>query len=96
MTKFGETHHFEGHDFIAKIEDYLDRQVDGVVCNTCKPGDRLLQKYAKVRAEPVDIHRPENWVGNRSIYAADLLDSSAKIIRHDPKKLAAMIQKIIN
>ncbi len=95
MTKFGETHHYRGRDFVFKIEDYLGRRVDGVVCNTRKPGERLLQKYAKEQAEPVNIHKPKNWWGKRSIYAADLLQSRAKIARHDSEKLAAMVQNIM-
>ena len=96
MTKFGETHNFKSRDFIQKIEEYLGRQVDGVICNAAKPCDRLLQKYRAERAEFVDIDRSENWVGKRAIYAGDLLDKSDEIVRHDPNKLASVIQSIIN
>lgn len=95
MTKFGETHNFKSYDFIRKIEDYLEHRVDGVICNTGKPSDRLLQKYRRERAELVEIDRSEKWERKRSIYACDLLNNSDKIVRHDPRKLASLIQNII-
>lgn len=96
MTKFGETHNFKGRDFVQKIEEYLGRPVNGVICNASKPDDRLLQKYREERAEFVDIDRSEKWVGKRAIYAGDLLDKSDENVRHDPNKLASVIQSIIN
>ena len=37
----------------------------------------------------------ENWMDSRRIYAADLLEASDEIIRHDSKKLAVLIQDIV-
>jgi 2-phospho-L-lactate transferase/gluconeogenesis factor (CofD/UPF0052 family) len=96
MTKFGETHNFKGNDFIQKVETYLGRQVDGIICNNRKPSNRLLKKYLAEKSEFVEIERFEKRINNRLIYADDLLDSSDEIVRHDSKKLASLIQSIIS
>jgi uncharacterized cofD-like protein len=96
MTKFGETHNFKGNDFVQKLETYLGRQVDGIICNNRKPPDRLLKKYLAEKSEFVEIEQLEKRINNRLIYADDLLDSSGEIVRHDSKKLASIIQSIIS
>ena len=96
MTKFGETHNFKGNDFVQKVETYLGRQVDGIVCNNRKPTNRLLKKYLAEKSEFVEIEQLEKRINNRLIYADDLLDSSDEIVRHDSKKLASLIQSIIS
>jgi uncharacterized cofD-like protein len=96
MTKFGETHNFKGNDFVKKVETYLGRQVDGIICNNRKPNNRLLKKYLAEKSEFVEIEQFEKRLNNRLIYADDLLDSSDKIVRHDSKKLASSIQSIIS
>ena len=95
MTKFGETHTYNGYDFVQKVEAYLGRQVNGIICNNRKPNSRLLKKYLTEKSEFVDIEALEKRINQRLIYADDLLDSSDEIVRHDSKKLAAIIQSII-
>ena len=95
MTKFGETHNFKGSEFVQKVETYLGRQVNGIICNDRKPNNRLLEKYQTEKSEFVEIEQLRKQMNNRLIYAGDLLDSSAEIVRHDSKKLASMIQSII-
>jgi uncharacterized cofD-like protein len=95
MTKFGETHDFRGHDFVRKLEDCLNRHVDGIIYNTSRPGKQLLKKYLDEKAAFVELEKSENWIGDRVIYDGDFLDSSAEIARHDPMKLAPLIKSII-
>jgi uncharacterized cofD-like protein len=95
MTKFGETNNFKASDFVRKIEYYLNRQLDGVVCNTKMPCSRLLKKYEDQKADFVEIEELDNWIGSRFIYSDDLLDTSNDIVRHDSGKLAALIQGIV-
>ncbi len=95
MTKFGETHTFNGNDFVQKVEAYLGRQVNGIICNNRKPSSRLLKKYLSEKSEFVAIEPLEKRINHRLIYADDLLDSSEEIVRHDSKKLASLIQSII-
>ena len=95
MTKFGETHQYKAFDFVRRIEDYLDRPVDGVICNIGKPDRDILNKYKKEKAEFIEIGRVEDWSGNRKIYRNDLLDTSNDIVRHDSEKLASLIRDIL-
>ena len=95
MTKFGETHNFQGNDFVQKIERYIGRQVDGIICNNKRPDNRLLKKYLAEKSEFVEIEQLENRINNRLIYAYDLLESSDATVRHDSKKLASLIQSVI-
>jgi hypothetical protein len=44
----------------------------------------------------VEINPEEACWGKRRIYSGDILETSGGIVRHDPRKLAAMIQRIIN
>ena len=95
MTKYGETHNFKGEDFIKKVEMYLGRQVDGIILNNKKPNIRLLKKYLAENSEFIEIEQIEKHIKNRLIYAGDLLDSSDEIVRHNPRKLASLIESII-
>ena len=96
MTKFGETHNFSGIDFIKKLEESLERQVDGIIYNSQKPDKKLMEQYMEQKAEFVEIHEANDYLGNRSIYTSDMLDITGSIVRHDSEKLAVLIQKIIS
>ena len=96
MTKFGETHNFSGRDFVNTLEESIERRVDAIIYNTKKPDQRLLRRYARQKAELVIIDESEDWWSNRQIYAADMLDIAGGIVRHEPKKLSLLIQKIIS
>ena len=95
MTKFGETDNFRGYDFVEEIENYLGRQLDGVIYNSKKPNNRLLKKYLSEKAEFVELDKTKNWIGDRIIYDADLLDISVESVRHDQYKLASLIKGIV-
>ena len=95
MTKFGETDNFRGYDFVEEIENYLGRQLDGVIYNSKKPNNRLLKKYLSEKAAFVELDKTKNWIGDRIIYDADLLDISVESVRHDQYKLASLIKGIV-
>ena len=95
MTKFGETHNYTGYDFVKTLEKYITRQINAVIFNTEKPSDDILKKYKKQKAEFIEIQKSENWNEDRKIYACDMLDNSAQIVRHDSKKLAELIKQIV-
>jgi uncharacterized cofD-like protein len=96
MTKFGETHNFSGRDFVNTLEEWIGKEFDIIIYNTKRPDQKLLQRYAEQKAEFVTIDEADNWRGDRRIYAADMLDIAGGIVRHDSKKLAILIQKIIS
>jgi len=96
MTKFGETHNFSGWDFVARLEDVFGREVDGVLYNSSRPDENILAQYRNQKSEFVEINPEDACWGKRRIYSGDMLETSGGIVRHDPRKLAAMIQRIIN
>jgi uncharacterized cofD-like protein len=96
MTKYGETDRFTGYDFVCKIEECIGRQLDGVIYNTGKPEEQILNQYRSERAEFVEIDEHAPCWGDRTIYAADLLDTAGGIVRHDSEKLARLIMRIIS
>jgi uncharacterized cofD-like protein len=96
MTKFGETDHFTGYDFVHKIEECIGRRLDGVIYNTGKPDKGLLAQYEAEQAQFVEIEKHAPCWGNRMIHTADLLDTAGGIVRHDSEKLAQLIMEIIS
>jgi uncharacterized cofD-like protein len=96
MTKFGETHNFSGWDFVACLEGFMGREVDAVLCNTVLPEAPVMAKYGAQKAEVVRVDPQEPCWGRRRVYAADLLDTSGGIVRHDSQKLAHLLRRIID
>lgn len=96
MTKFGETHNFTGWDFVARLEEVFGREVDGIVYNSSRPDEKILAQYRNQKAEFVEINPEDACWGKRRIYSDDMLETSGGIVRHDSRKLAAMIQRIVN
>ncbi|HHP7236525.1 MAG TPA: uridine diphosphate-N-acetylglucosamine-binding protein YvcK [Desulfobacterales bacterium] len=95
MTKFGETHQFSGRDFVHTLENAIGRQVTGIIYNNQRPDNQLERLYRNQKAEFVEIDGRNGWWENRQYHGADLLDTAGGIVRHDGRKLAALIQKII-
>jgi uncharacterized cofD-like protein len=95
MTKFGETHQFTGRDFVLKLEETIGRRLDGIIYNSKKPDGALLARYHAQKADFVTIDPSDSWWAPRRIHAADLLETSAGIVRHDAKKLAEAICSLI-
>jgi uncharacterized cofD-like protein len=96
MTKFGETRNFRGVDFVTKLEEFTGRAIDGLICNTQKPGAEIRNRYREQKSDLVDIVPENPETDARTVYAADLLDTTGGIIRHDSEKLAALIRTLID
>ena len=96
MTKFGETHQFVGRDFVKTLENTIERKIDGILYNNRIPSTNLLKRYRKQKAEFVEIDNQDGWWDARVVHAHDLLESTAGIVRHDPQKLATLIQQIVS
>jgi len=77
------------------VEECIGRQLDGVICNTTKPDEKLLLQYRTEKAEFVEIDERAPCWGDRTIYACDLLDTSGDLVRHDSGKLALLIEKVL-
>lgn len=95
MTKFGETDHYTGQDFVAKVEECIGRKVNGIIYNSKRPDERILDQYRGEQAEFVEIEESAPCWGDRTIHACDLLDTSGGLVRHDSGKLALLIAKVL-
>ena len=95
MTKYGETHQYSGSAFVRRLEEVIQRNVDGVLCNTKKPEPQILKEYRRQKAEFVKIDASRDFWGGRRLFCGDLLDTSGGIVRHDSQKLADMLVGII-
>ncbi len=96
MTKFGETHHFSGKDFVTKLEERLERKVDGIIGNSTKPSQKILDIYSEQKSDFVFIDPADTFWNNRNLYLSDILDTHTMIVRHDSGKLVRIIKEIIN
>jgi len=92
MTKFGETNHYQASDFIATLDGFTGRKIDGAIINNRRPDEHLLSLYRKQKSDFVDLGLPAPGC---SLILEDLLETSGGVIRHDPKKLAAVIVRLI-
>ncbi|OQY51568.1 MAG: hypothetical protein B6230_04525 [Desulfobacteraceae bacterium 4572_89] len=95
MTKFGETHNFSGIDFINNLEERLGRQVDGLIGNSTKPRQSVLDIYSKQKSDFVHMDQEDPFWEKRALHLRDFLDTNEIIVRHDPEKIAQIIREII-
>ena len=96
MTKFGETHNFKAHNFVEKLEEFIEKKVAGIIYNTEKPDEKIIKPYTKQKAEFVEFDEKNEFWETRNIYTSELLDNSSDIIRHDSERLALLIKDIIS
>jgi uncharacterized cofD-like protein len=94
MTKYGETHRFKARDFVIELENVLQRRLDGIIINSAKPDASLLKAYREQKADVVVVDTTDDWWADRRLVAADLLDTTGGVVRHDSRKLAALIEAI--
>jgi uncharacterized cofD-like protein len=94
MTKYGETQNFQCSDFVRNLESFMGRPVDAVIYNNAEPDTALCDLYAAQKSEFVRIDPQAPCWRQRKLYARDLLETSSRIIRHDSKKLAALLDCI--
>ena len=95
MNKFGETHQFTGTDFVRVLESRLERRLDVVIYNTRRPPPQILSRYRRHQSEFVVLDPVDPFWREHHLVGADLLATSGGIVRHDDRKLAALIEKLI-
>lgn len=94
MTKYGETDGYTATAFVETIEKYAGRPVNLVLANNERPREPLLNRYRRENAEFVTAARTGR-IGRRRAVKADLLNVRGNVIRHDAKKLAQALGKIL-
>lgn len=102
MTKFGQTQGYKASDFIVELEKYLGDSLDVVLVNKQVPKQEDLKKYAKEKAEfvEVDVDKLQKFK-NRVIVQNFLQNGTYKkkpgdklkrsFLRHNSLKLAKVI-----
>ena len=109
MTKYGETEHFHTCDFIKTIENFIGRTPQGVIYNSTRPPEAVLNDYKKTNSNFVEPDRPQlspefssklsidkKLRNDYTVYKADILRVSQNTVRHDSEKLSALLKKIID
>lgn len=95
MTKYGETHGFTAIDFVEKIEKNINRSVQTMIYNTQLPESDIIENYKAEQSDPVFVSPNAVYWKDYNLYAADMLNASGGVIRHDSKKLAQLISDIL-
>lgn len=94
MTKYGETHNFGATDFVERLEAYLGKKVDGVIYNSRPPEEEICGMYRAQKSECVFLDPGNSFWAERKVFAGDLLETDGAVLRHHPRKLAALLQSI--
>lgn len=99
MTKHGETDDFKASDFIREIKAYLGpagKKLSVVLANReFKAPKKVVAWYKKWKAYPVEVDSKEcAKLGVKLIKRSFI--TAGRWLRHDPRKLASAILKILN
>ncbi|MBI3385044.1 YvcK family protein [Candidatus Gottesmanbacteria bacterium] len=103
VTKKGQTYGFGAKDHVFEIEKYIGRKLDFVIFNNGKFPPSIVRKYQKENEHPVVDNLEAN---GRKVVKTDLLAREEvkkvsgdvlkrSLIRHDPKKLAKVLVKLL-
>lgn len=95
MTQPGETDGLSLDDHLRVLREHTGRDLfDYVLVNQTQPTAAQLARYRREGAELIrcDSHLPS--AGGAEVIRGDLLDTTSDKMRHDSRKLAAMIVDI--
>jgi uncharacterized cofD-like protein len=104
MTKHGQTDSFTVSDFVRVMTDYSGRCPDTIILHSGKISDRIIKKYYARGENPVRDDVKDN--GSYKVIRNDVVQTEESkkdikdklvrsLIRHDAKKLARILYKII-
>jgi uncharacterized cofD-like protein len=92
MTQPGETDGLDAVGHLDAIERHCGPDlVDVVIANATPIPADSLEQYAEVEALPVAVDRESISARGKRIVIADLLLAEGDFVRHDPKKLRAVV-----
>ena len=98
MTKYGETDGFSAKDFADVVVRALGVKVlDTVIVNTAEPEDVLRELYARGSrpTEPVRYNEEAFYNVPYDVVPASVLRTDGDLIRHDGRKLAEVLERLI-
>ena len=91
MTKHGESDDFKASDFVKEVRYYLDDgKLDFVVVNSAVLPEKILQRYGKEKAYPVETDL-ENLKKLTKNVINKPFASAGTLLRHDSGKIARVI-----
>jgi uncharacterized cofD-like protein len=91
MTKTGESDNFRASTFVERLLEYLPpARLDAVFVNTSRLDDKVLQRYAREGAAPVEVDADSIRSLGVEVVAAPLA-STRHLVRHDSARLAEML-----
>ena len=103
MTRYGQTFGYSAKDHIEDIEKYIGRILDFVLINSKSIPSKILKKYEKEKAFPVEDNLEKDYFNiirddllsehETEKIKEDVLDRS--LIRHSSDKLAKVIISLI-
>jgi uncharacterized cofD-like protein len=96
MTRPGETHNFQAHDFIHQLEHYIGQPIDHILFNNQKPPADILEKYKRQNSEFVSLETADRFWQGYTLHAAPMLQINEGTVRHHAEKLAQALKKIIS
>lgn len=100
-TKKGQTQEMSAKDIVLEIEKYLDRKVDYIVLNNKKIDSKIKKNYFNGEKEIANDFKNDSRIIltdliDKNIFKKDKGDKLVRsFLRHDSKKLANIIYKII-
>lgn len=95
MTKYGETHNFQAADFVTHLEAYMGKKVDGVIYNDRPPPEAVCDMYKAQKAACVILNRDDPFWADRALHAGALLETEGTVVRHNSRKLAALLRSVL-
>lgn len=94
MTKHGESDGFKASDFVREVLSYLEEaKIDFVVINSGLLPEKIVQRYSKEKAYPVEPDIGEIKKLAKNIVAKPIA-SAGTLLRHDSGKLARILVDI--
>lgn len=89
VTKQG-TFNFKASNFKSKIEEYLGKKLDYIICNTKKPSTKVVDKYRKEESFFVELDLNGEGVVEGE-FLTEYKIEGLTTARHDPNKIAKII-----
>jgi uncharacterized cofD-like protein len=91
MTKPGESDHYRASTFVERLLDYLaPAHLDAVIVNTSVPEAKVLQRYARDGASPVEVDLDVLRERGIEVVARPLV-SARHLVRHDSAAVARVL-----
>lgn len=101
MTKSGQTVNYSARDHVADLESYLGRKIDIIISHDGPIEERIIDWYEDHHEHPVhddlgkDVRVVRASVADNTTVEKSKSDTLTRsILRHDSKKLAAILMKV--